>query len=377
MPRWRGSVVDQREEMCRLALSPGANRREVFACWGLSRSQGYVLLKRYLERGREGLRDLSRRPHNSPRRTAAEREAAVVALREANPAWGGRKLHRLLLDETGASPSPSTITAILRRHGRLDGPRSGQPRDHQRFEADEPNALWQMDFKGHFALTSGRCHPLTALDDHSRYAVVLAACGGENTVTVQTRLTEAFERYGLPGRILCDNGPPWGTAGSLHRHTPLTVWLMDLDVGVSHGRPLHPQTQGKEERFHRTLKAEVLAGRQLADLEQAQKVFDTWRSVYNTRRPHEALGMAVPASRYAISPRRMPKTVPPPEYESQAHVRMAREEGCINFKGRKLPCPKAFAGKPVALRATQTDGVFDLCYRRHRLAQVDLRQAIS
>ena len=147
---------------------------------------------------------------------------------------------------------------------------------------------------------------LTVLDDHSRYSLVLAACGDERTETVQRHLTAAFRRYGLPRRMLADNGSPWGAAGGTAadgRWTRLTVWLARLGVPVSHGRPCHPQTQGKEERFHRTLVAEVLRWRPFADLADAQAMLDPWRFTYNHERPHEALGMGVPAGRYTPSAR--------------------------------------------------------------------------
>ncbi len=375
MPFRERSIVDEREEFCRLALMPEANMRELCRRFGVSPETGYTWLGRYRKAGREGLSDRSRRPLSSPWRSPAQVEAQVLSVRDANPAWGGRKIRRVLRDDgLEHPPSASTITEILRRHGKLDGPRAGRARDFVRFEHAHPNELWQMDFKGHFALERGRCHPLTVLDDHSRYALALQACANEQTETVKGRLTDAFQRYGLPRRMLCDNGPPWGTCGSAERHTPLTVWLLDLDVGVTHGRPYHPQTQGKDERFHRTLVAEVLDVRDLPDLPQTQAAFDAWRDVYNYRRPHQALEMDVPASRYAMSPRSMPETIAPPQYEPQAHVRKVQKEGWFSFKGRSINCSKAFAGRKLALRATETDGVFDLCYRRHHLTQVDLRQ---
>ena len=300
-----------------------------------------------------------------------------MAVRRAHPAWGGRKIRKVLERKGIEAPSASTITEILRRSGLLTGPGAGQPRAWRRFEHAAPNELWQMDFKGHFALAEGRCHPLTVLDDHSRYALEIGACGNEQTQTVQLRLTEVFRRYGLPWRILTDNGAPWGTCGADQRHTPLTVWLMDLGVGVVHGRPLHPQTQGKDERFHRTLAAEVLDGRPLRSLHEAQRAFDTWREVYNSHRPHEAIGMDTPSDRYAVSSRPMPAAITPPDYEAEAHVRTIDQNGHFSFKGRRLRCPKPFVGRRVALRATDTDGLFDLCYRSHVLAQVDLRQNIT
>ena len=296
-----------------------------------------------------------------------------MAVRAEHPAWGGRKIRRVLENQGLEPPAASTITEIIRRHGALDGPGAGEPRAWVRFEHEAPNDLWQMDFKGWFGLAQGRCHPLTVLDDHSRYALEIGACGDEQGKTVRARLEAVFRRYGLPQRILSDNGPPWGSAGH-GEHSRFSVWLMDLDISVAHGRPYHPQTQGKDERFHRTLKAEVLDARAFKTLAEAQSAFDAWRPVYNTKRPHEALAMQTPADRYRMSPRSLPETIDPPDYEPQAHVRSVDPNGCITFKGRALRTSKAFAGKRLALRATHQDGLFDLCYRRHVLAQINLRQ---
>jgi transposase InsO family protein len=374
MPFRECSIVSSREEFCRLWSSPGANRSELCRRFGVSRPAGYKWAQRYAQSGPAGLGDRSRRPHTSPERTPAQIEAEVLSVRTQHPVWGGRKIRRVLQNADRPAPSASTITAILRRAGRLDGPRAGEARAFQRFEQAAPNDLWQMDFKGDFALAAGRCHPLTVLDDHSRYALEIGACGDQRTETVQQRLTAVFRRHGLPHRILADNGSPWGTAGSAARHTRLTVWLLDLGVGIVHGRPYHPQTQGKDERFHRTLAAELLDGRSFADLHRAQAAFDGWREVYNSQRPHEALGLEVPARRYRMSPRPLPETIAAPDYEPAVATRKVHETGWISFRGRSFNCSKAFAGRRLALRATATDGLFDLCYRSHILAQIDLRQ---
>ena len=354
----------------------GSNMTELCHRFGVSRSNGYKWLGRVAAEGAAGLAEQSRRPLSSPSQTPQELVAQVLAVRAMHPTWGGRKIRRVLQNEGVAAPAASTITEILRRAGQLDGPRAGEARGWTRFEHPEPNDLWQMDFKGHFALEAGRCHPLTVLDDHSRYSLEIGACGDERTETVQGRLERVFRRYGLPRRILADNGSPWGTAGSAARHTRLTVWLLDLDVPVIHGKPYHPQTQGKDERFHRTLKGEVLDGALFPGLRQAQAAFDAWREVYNCKRPHEAIGLDTPSRRYRMSPRPLPTSIDPPDYEPQAKVRTVHDGGWISFKGRQINCSKAFVGRRLALRATDTDGLFDLCYRRHLLAQVDLRQEI-
>ena len=302
--------MDQREEFVRLALAAGANRSSLCRRFGISRSKGYKWLKRYAAEGRAGLSDRSRRPFRSPGRSADAVEAAVLHIRaSSNDAWGGRKIAKAMArNGDPAVPAASTITEILRRHGKLERPEGEHPGPFQRFERAAPNELWQMDFKGHFPMSQGRCHPLTVLDDHSRYSVGLEACGNEQDATVRARLATLFRRYGLPFAMLMDNGSPWGDAGA-QPFTLFTAWLIRLGIRVSHGRPYHPQTQGKDERFHRTLKAEVLDRNSFCDLAECQCAFDAWRQIYNHHRPHEALGLEPPGTRYRLSPRSFPEAL--------------------------------------------------------------------
>lgn len=375
MPWSEASVVDQRKEFVTLALKEYANVRELCRRHRISAKTGYKWIARYHAGGDAALADRSRRPRTSPTKTPPEAEAAVLAVRDAHPAWGARKIAaRLVADGVADVPAVSTVNAVLARNGRIAEDESDRHKPHVRFERDEPDELWQMDFKGHVATDAGRCHPLTVLDDHSRFALVLAACADESAGTVRELLTDTFRRYGMPEKLLCDNGPPWGTAGNGEGHTELSAWLMRLGIGVLHGRPYHPQTQGKDERFHRTLKAEVLAGRQLADLVSAQRAFDLWRPDYNLRRPHEALGMKVPADRYRPSPRAFPETLPALEYGPGDDVRMVQHGGWVSWKGRRFRVGKAFHGQPVALRPTDRDGVAAVRFGRHVIAEIDLRR---
>jgi transposase InsO family protein len=380
MPWQEASTVELRQEFVLLALKPGANRRALARRYGVSPTTAYKWLARYQAEQAAGLADRSRRPHRSPRRSLPEVEAQVLAWRDEYPAWGGRKL-AALWQAQGRQPRlhASTVTAILRRHGRLSQARAGQPRAWQRFEAEQPNALWQMDFKGHFALGSAaagsRCHPLGVLDDHSRFCVLLAACADERGATVQQHLIAAFQRYGLPDRLLMDNGGPWG-GGAEHPWTPLTVWLLRLGIRVSHGRPAHPQSQGKQERFHRSLVAELLqpVGRPYPDLACAQHAFDRWRDLYNLRRPHEACALQPPGTRYQPSPRGFPDPLPPLEYGPGDLVRRVQDQGLIWLRGRAYRVGQAFRGLPVALRPTASEGVLDVYCGRQRIQQVDLRR---
>lgn len=374
MPWTEVSVMSQRLEFVSLAQREGNNMRELCRRFGVSPSTGYKWLRRFSDGGAAAMVDQPRRPHHSPQRTPLEVEQVVLAVRDAHPAWGARKLRAWLLARGHEHlPSPSTITAILQRQGRTDPVEGRKHKTWQRFERQAPNQLWQMDFKGHFPLSTGRCHPLTVLDDHSRFALGLEACPDETAKTVQQRLTTIFRCYGLPDRMVMDNGSPWGSDED-HRYTPLTVWLLRLGIAVSHGRPYHPQTQGKDERFHRTLKAEVLQGRTFVDLTQCQRTFDPWRTLYNLERPHEALGMAVPASRYQVSSRSFPETLPPVEYGPDDLVRRAGDRGRISVFGREFKVGRAFKGLPVALRPTADDGTFNVFFMTYNIAQINLSQ---
>ena len=374
MPWTEVSVMSQRLELVSLAQREGSNMRELCRRFGVSPSTGYKWLRRFSDGGAAAMVDQPRRPHHSPQRTPLQVEQVVLAVRDAHPAWGARKLRAWLLARGHEHlPSPSTITAILQRQGRTDPVEGRKHKTWQRFEHEAPNQLWQMDFKGHFPLSTGRCHPLTVLDDHSRFALGLEACPDETAKTVRQRLTTIFRCYGLPDRMVMDNGSPWGSDED-HHYTPLTVWLLRLGIAVSHGRPYHPQTQGKDERFHRTLKAEVLQGRTFVDLTQCQRTFDPWRTLYNLERPHEALGMAVPASRYQVSSRSFPETLPPVEYGPDDLVRRAGDRGRISVFGRNFKVGRAFKGLPVALRPTADDGTFNVLFMTYNIAQINLSQ---
>ena len=375
MPWRERSAMDERLECVRLALLPDANISELARRFEVSRTNIYKWCGRFEVKGEAGLAERSRRPLRSPSKTEARIEREVLRIRdESNGAWGGRKIaHVLQAEGISAVPSPSTITEILRRHGRLEASAREHPGPYQRFERDAPNELWQMDFKGHFELLRGRCHPLTVVDDHSRFALAVEACGDERAVTVQDRLIRVFRRYGLPLVILSDNGPPWGCPQQWH--TRLTVWLNRLGIRVSHGKPFHPQTQGKDERFHRTIGAEVLNGSSFADLASCQAAFDMFRNRYNHRRPHQAIGMATPDTRYRISPRRFPEQLPPIEYGDGDIVRKVDSDGYISFRNRPWRIGLPFKKQPVALRPGREDGEFIVYFCVQPIGTIDLRKA--
>jgi len=206
----------------------------------------------------------------------------------------------------------------------------------------------------------------------ARLLVGLAACPGTSTLPTQAALRDVFRRYGLPARITMDNGSPWGCSLKPGAHTLFTIWLLRLGIAVSHSRPHHPQTQGKDERFHRTLQAELLRYVSLQSLAHCQFEFDRWRDLYNCQRPHEALGMQVPASRYLPSCRPFPETLPPVEYDAADIVRKVRGWGHIKYHSKEYFIGQAFSGLHVALRHTAYEGVFDVYFSQHRVTQIDV-----
>ena len=375
MPWRQVTPMSEKKEFIGLAVQEDANISRLCRYFQVSRKTAYKWLGRFWREGEAGLTDRGRRPRNSPGQTPPFLEEAVLRLRNEHPAWGGRKI-RARLQHLGwaAVPAASTITGILRRHGLIDPEESAKHKAWRRFEAEAPNDLWQMDFKGHIPAAQGRCHPLTVLDDHSRYALGLEACGDERGATVQERLTRIFRRYGLPHKMMMDNGSPWGSDAA-HPHTLLTVWLLRLGVKVGHSGPYHPQTLGKDERFHRSLKVEVLQYCQGLELERCQARLDAWRLVYNLERPHEALGLAPPVSRYRESPRSFPETLPQWEYGPGDQVRKVQALGYLSFRNRYFRVGKAFRGQTVALRPTLIDGIWDVFFGPHRIGQIDEKEA--
>ena len=362
-----------RTEFVALAQRPENTLTELCRRFGISRTTAYKWLAR--AQASEPLNDRSKRPHSSPRKTSAELEERVIALRDQFPAWGGRKLSKVLERDQHLDVAPSTVTHILRRHGRLQSPPHATPQPWMRFEHEAPNELWQMDFKGPVQVGRVRCDPLTVLDDHSRFNLVLGTNTDMCGHTVQQWLTEAFQRYGLPRRMNMDNGSPWGVANGNSRHlSAFTIWLVRLGIHVSFSRPFHPQTNGKDERFHRTLNVEVLRRRAFQSMEELRQAFDQWRTIYNHLRPHEALGMQTPAERYTVSSRPFPKQLPAIEYAPDDILIPVKQRGRIRLLGCPLTVSVALHGHTIAARPRpDEDGVYDLFFSHHRLDTIDMR----
>jgi transposase InsO family protein len=373
MPWKEVTAMSHRRELVFLAEQGEVSVAELARRFGVSRKTIYKWLARARADPAESFANRSRRPHTMPTRIAPDMETAILVFADTHPTWGGKKLHYGMRQQGIAEvPTPRTITRILRRHDRHpvhpDTPRPAL----QRFVAAAPNVLWQMDYKGWEHLRTGRVYPLTVLDDHSRFLLALQAAADQRWWTVQAVLTACFERYGLPWDILADNGPPWGAPGE-DAPTRLELWLMQLGVTLIHGRPFHPQTQGKVERLHRTLKADVFAGPAYRDLVDAQRACDDFRTIYNHDRPHEGLQQQVPGAVYRLSPRPFPPRIEPPTYADEADIRRVSANGTIRYRGFTLRVSHALTGQDVGVYPTARDGVVEIHYYRTVLRRYTLR----
>lgn len=366
-------VSEQRLRFVVEAQQEDRNLSELCRKFGISRPTGYLWLQRYREAGRlQELGEKSRRPHRSPRRTEAALEQRVVELRKQRPDWGAPKL-QVLLKREGIELPVSTIHRILLRYGLVreqDRHRSAV----KRFEREAPNQLWQMDFKGMGAEHKG-CLPLAILDDHSRYLVGLFALGSTEAEPVQRSLQTVFGEHGLPEAMLMDHGTPWWNTQSHWGWTWLTVWLMKQGIQLILSGYRHPQTQGKVERCNGALEA-ALCKRGKSGEEDWQLWLDKFRWEYNQVRPHEALGMDIPARHWKPSPKAYCALPPRWEYAAGSDIRKVRENGGVSLGGRSYFISRAFIGEYVQLQPVPRDRVV-VWFCRTAIREFDLQSGAS
>jgi transposase InsO family protein len=275
-------------------------------------------------------------------------------VRKQHPCWGGDKVHRILANQRCPElPSPRTVQRILARTGQV-GPAS-PPGEPQRFERAQPNELWQIDCKKTYYLHQPpqlvKAIPLSIVDDCSRFSLALCVHSGRALEVIWPVLWEVMGTWGLPQAILTDNdGVFRGRRGGVSAWTG-RLWRL----GIAHlsGRPYHPQTQGKVERFHRTAQEEALAGEVFDSLEHLQAHLDAFRHQYNYQRPHQALNLQVPADLYRPSARKRPEQLPQVQYPSGAQLRRVHQNGAINVRGCRINVGDGLRGEWVQLRETQ------------------------
>ncbi len=372
---WKGviTVSEQRIAFVHRVLDQSANVAQACREFGISRKTGYKWLGRFADAGGP-MTDQSRRPNCSPSRTASHIVRQVLHVRDRYH-WGAAKIHTVLANGGLPVPSVRTVNAILKRNGRVEPPKHPDQAD-QRFQRQQANQLWQLDFKGPLEVQRQRVHPLSIIDDHSRYLLSLTPCVDMRHRTVWQVLWALFGDVGLPDQLLCDNyfnatGNAVGTGLSW-----FDAQLIRLGVQPSHGRPYHPQTQGKVERFHGSLNRELLPYVDRSSINAFGDELEHWRTdVYNSLRPHEALGMDVPVNRWQPSRRRRPDRLPELAYPAGSITRRVQSAGWISYRSSRILIGKGLAGDHVRLE--EQTGELRIFYADHtirRLASSELNR---
>jgi len=372
MPFEGKTVPMYREEFVTRCLNNEKHKAALCREYGISRPTGDKWIKRF--RAGESMDDRSRAPFRTNRISRAVEEK-IIAQRLMEPALGAVKLRRMLMNQGEIDvPCASTVNAVLKRNNLITKEASEAATPYKRFEKEAPNVMWQADFKGHYALENGvRCHPLSVLDDHSRFCLCADAKEDERLAGTMESFTATFRTYGLPQILLCDNGSPWGNSQTTSC-TRFEIWLMDLGILPIHIRPKHPQTQGKVERFNGSYKRERLSFYTPRDMADAQARRLEYREFYNNVRPHHALALNVPATRYSPSARPFPEKIEAWEYDAAAVVHKVKSTGYLYFSGQGFFIGESFGGKNIAIIPSATDGIVDLLYRQFRVAQINLSE---
>lgn len=304
-------------------------------------------------------------------------EQRIVAYRTNYPAIGAVKIRRMMLDEGCRDlPSASTFNNVFKRNGLIDKQESMNSTPYQHFEKDEPNDMWQADFKGHFAMGNGeRCHPLNIIDDCTRFNLCSDPLPNETFDGILPSMKRIFETYGLPKVFLCDNGNPWGTVQSTG-FTKFEIWLMDLGILTIHGRIHHPQTQGKEERYNRSMTRELLKQTTFKDFDDAWKKCAEYRRFYNEKRPHCALNLETPASKYTPSPRKYTENPEAWEYGAEYKLVKVKSTGFFNHRGQGYFLSEAFGGKQIAVRESAKPDCITLVYRNFKIGRINVDKRV-
>lgn len=372
MPWKECHVMDERLRFVARLLE-GEKMAPLCVEFGISRKTGYKIFERYKDCGVAAFTDRSRRPYRQANRLPAQLEAVIVRLKREYPGWGAPKIREKLRRESTAPhlPAISTVHAVLDRHGLVQ--RRTRRRRHATGTAlsqpTTPNALWCADYKGEFRLGDRRyCYPLTITDFASRYLLTCEALATTQERFAFTVFERTFKDFGLPETIRTDNGVPFASGQALYGLSKLSVWWLRLGIQIERSKPGHPQDNGRHERMHLTLKKEATKPAATNVLQQ-QARFDAWMAQYNRERPHQALGMKVPADLYTRSPR-VYHGLDELTYPFHDDTVTVTQCGRICFKARKINLSHVFAGQNVGVLQV-SDHVWLVTFMRYDLGYFD------
>lgn len=365
---WECKSVKELRESFVIRAKSCANFSELCREYNISRKTGYKWVERY--NNGLPLSDIDKTPHTISNKTSDDFEQMILELRNENKGWGARTIHKVLENQGNDNlPCVKTVNNILKRNGCIDNEESLKRVPIKRFAREHCNDLWQTDFKGEFLLNNGKyCYPLNILDDCSRYLLKTAPFESASNVVVST-FEQAFKEFGMPKAVLSDNG---GQFRGLHQgYTHFEKFLMNLDILPIHGRIHHPQTQGKIERMHRSMKNELLKFNSFDNLNDADKALQEWRIKYNNIRPHEALDMLCPADVYVKSNREYPSKIKDYEYTGDFHVIKVNSWGYVRFAGFQVYISETMIGEQIEFRHSEDGCSFIACYRNFKIAEFD------
>jgi transposase InsO family protein len=359
MPWKERSVMSIRRELVLKALAKEATVAELCRRYEVSRKTAYKWIRRFQERGVDGLVDEPRRPEHSPKELSAQATLDIVRLRQQHPTWGPRKLQRLLARaavDVEAVPSERTIARVLertqmpRRRRTRRPPCYGRPLVAPHVTVEQPNDLWTVDFKGWWRTGDGkRFEPLTVRDAASRFVLALRVLERNSGDPVRQVFEELFERYGLPRAIQTDNGQPFACTQTLAGLTRLSAWWVSLGIELVRSRPGCPQDNGGHERMHVDVRFE-LEDHAAASLAEQQAACDGWRAEFNHVRPHEALQLHTPSEVYRPSTRRLHHVVDG-GYPEGCYLMRLDGDGKVHYQGCRVYVSVALGGQQVGLKA--------------------------
>lgn len=365
---WKDKTVEELRKEFVEAAESCANFSSLCREFGITRATGYKWVKRAKED--KDLLDQSRRPNVIANKTPEKIELKIIETRAEHPGWGAKKIKTVLEKKGIEMPCIKTVNNILNRHHCITKEESLKHKAFTRFEKAKCNEMWQTDFKGEFKMQDGNyCYPLDIFDDHSRFVIKIKPSLSTSNLVLPT-FREAFFEYGMPNSVLSDNGAQF--AGFRQGYTQFEKWLMNHDILPIHGRIKHPQTQGKIERFHRTMNQELLKYYIPRDIADAERVFNNFRNSYNNERPHEALGMKCPSEIYIPSEREYHDQVKKYEYSGKYHVIKVNNWGYVRFDRWQIYLSETMISEHIEFRPNSNGETFIACYRNFAIAEFDV-----